>query len=167
MKDKLICLSGTNENDIILAGDDRFRQESTTSTQNKFETKPIDSTPLTFTGIKIGGTPSCRKMSQERYIGSLSLLSKDADFESFRSMRAKLSWASNSRPDIACAVAFAAQVLPTTFTKDAYKLLNKDIKYLKMIKGIQLQNRSWNWRPYIWQHILTLPSTTTKTIRVR
>jgi hypothetical protein len=71
MMDKLICLSGTNENDIIRAGDDRFRQESTTSTQNKFETKPIDSTPLTFTGIKIGGTPSCL-MSQERYIESVA-----------------------------------------------------------------------------------------------
>ena len=53
-------------------------------------------------------------MSQKLYIESLSLLSKDADFEFFRSMRAKLSWASNSRPDIACAVAFAAQVAPST-----------------------------------------------------
>jgi hypothetical protein len=78
-------------------------------------------------------------MSQERYIESLSLLSKYADFESFRSMRAKLSWASNSRPDIACAVAFSAQVTPTTYAKESYKLLNKVIKYLKMTKDIQLQ----------------------------
>jgi hypothetical protein len=80
-------------------------------------------------------------MSQERYIESLSLLSKDADFESFRSMRAKLSWASHSRPDIACAVAFAAQVAPSTFTNDSYKLLDKVIKYLKMTKEIQWQYR--------------------------
>jgi Reverse transcriptase (RNA-dependent DNA polymerase) len=69
--DKLIGLSGTYVDDITRAGDDCFCQESTTSTQNKFDTKPIDSTPLTFTGTKIGGTPSCRTTSQERYIESL------------------------------------------------------------------------------------------------
>jgi Reverse transcriptase (RNA-dependent DNA polymerase) len=66
MMDKLKGLSGTYVDDIIRTRDDHFREESTTSTQNMFDTKPIDSTPLIFTGINIGGTPPCRTMSQER-----------------------------------------------------------------------------------------------------
>ena len=40
MMNKLIGLSGTYVDDIIRTGDDRFREESTRSTQNKFDTIP-------------------------------------------------------------------------------------------------------------------------------
>jgi hypothetical protein len=134
----LTGLSGSVD-DIIRAGGDAFREESTKITDEKFNTKPVQSMPLTFTGMRIGGTDECRTISQNRYVDSLHLLPKHSDFESFRSMRAKLLWATNSRPDIACAIAFASQVTPSTFTQVSINLLNKVIKHLRVTNDIRLK----------------------------
>jgi hypothetical protein len=48
--------SGTYVDDIIRAGDDAFREDSKKLTGEKFDTKPVQNIPLTFTGVRIGGT---------------------------------------------------------------------------------------------------------------
>jgi hypothetical protein len=61
-------------------------------------------------------------------------LSKGANFKQFRSLRAKLSWITQTRPDVSCAVALAAQVTEDRYNGDPgeyIKQLNRVIKYLK------------------------------------
>jgi hypothetical protein len=135
----LVGISGTYVDDIIRAGNKNFREESTKCTHQTFDAKHESGTPLNFTGLlHIEGPKHCRKISQMRYIYSLNVLQTSADFEAFRSLRAKLTWVSNSRPDIASAVALASQISPSTFTPDSHKLLNKIVKHLKNTKDIQL-----------------------------
>lgn len=136
--DKLTGLSGTYVDDILRAGTKGFENTSTTATCC-FDSKSAEAVPFTFTGLQISGSKEKLKLSQARYIENLSLLSKDADFEFFRSMRAKLAWVVNSRPDIACAVAFSSQITPSTFDSTSYKLLNKIIKHLKASKELTLK----------------------------
>jgi hypothetical protein len=86
----LVGISGTYVDDIIRTGNKTFREEYTKCTHQTFDAKPESETPLNFTGLHIGGPKFCRKISQIRYIDSLNVLPTSADFEAFRSMRAKL-----------------------------------------------------------------------------
>ena len=58
----------------------------------------------------------------------------DSTFKGYRSLRARLSWVTQSRPDIACAVAVATQVTEERFNTSpltCIKPLNSDITHLK------------------------------------
>lgn len=136
---KLLGLSGTYVDDNLRAGKEPFRKQSTDTTTTTFDAKRNEEMPFTFTGIEVSGRYRQRQLSQKRYIEKLCLLMKDCDFKSFRSMRAKLSLVVNSRPDIACAIAFASQVTENTFRGDSYKQLNKVIKHLKSTTDLVLK----------------------------
>ena len=55
-------------------------------------------------------------------------------------MRARLSWTTHTRPDIACSVSMAAQVTDTTFEEKHVKELNDVIKFLKATPKIFLRS---------------------------
>jgi hypothetical protein len=54
-------------------------------------------------------------------------------------MRARLSWTTHNRPDIACSVSMAAQVTDITFEENHVKALNDVIKFLKATPNIFLR----------------------------
>lgn len=135
----LVGLSGTYVDDILRAGDPEFKIEATHLKKAKLDTKEAERIPFTFTGVEVTGDPSNRFISQKRYIQSLQLLPCDCDFQLFGSMGAKLSWVVNSRPDIACAIAFASEVTEKTFESDYVLELNKFIKHLRKISDIRLR----------------------------
>ena len=140
---RLLGLSGTYVDNILRTGDRMFEKKSSEINGQTFDAKPSEIPPMHFVGMKISEQPEngsiCRRIDQMKYIDRLKLLLKDTDFAGFRSMRAKLAWVVHSRPDIACAVAFASQITESTYNNGSYKLLNKIIKHLRMTKDICLK----------------------------
>lgn len=108
-------------------------------TMETFDSKPSETPPMTFTGLHISSSKSHYELSQRNYVEKLGLLQNDTTFEMFCSMRTKLAWVVNSRPDIACAVSFASQITPSTFTSESFKSLNKIIKHLKSTADLSLK----------------------------
>jgi hypothetical protein len=79
---------------------------------------------------------------QQRYISKLMLLSKDANLKEFRSLQAKLPWITQSRPNVSCAVALAAQVTEDRYYGDPreyIKQLNRVIKHLTKVRDLPLR----------------------------
>jgi hypothetical protein len=93
----------------VQAGNSDFIQLSE-QTINKFQCRPREWNNVQFAGVEIESKESEIIMHQRRYISKLKTLDKDATFSQFRSFRAKLSWITQTRPDISCTVAFASQI---------------------------------------------------------
>eukprot|EP00171_Calliarthron_tuberculosum_P018036 IDg18036t1 len=128
-----ICgLSGVYVDDLLQTGNSGFKR-LTELTGRRF-----DSTQRKFMGSKFMGmdfrqaTDHSFELDMDNFIDGLELSPVPTTYELYRSMRAKLAWITNCRPDVACAVAKAVQVTPELFnaTVDA-KMLNKIIRHLK------------------------------------
>lgn len=128
----LAGLSGTYVDDMLRAGNSKF-QKIAAQTKAKFEMDEDKYLPTEFTGFKISKTESgALKISQSHYLKNLSFLDMDADFASFRSMRQKLAWLGNSRPDCAFAISQLAQVTNKSFNDNRsqhIKMLNETVRY--------------------------------------
>ena len=129
---RLIGINASYVDDLLRAGTPDFRKICKI-TNERFETSPDEELPLTFAGIQLSKSPEktiC--IDQSFYLRKLEELEKDATFPSFRSMRMKLAWLANSRPDICFAISQIAQVTEKVFNEDkhkAIKLLNSTIRY--------------------------------------
>ena len=88
---RLAGISGTYVDDILRAGDDKFKEKSTKLTHETFDAKELKFNQFSFTGLQFTGDKTQRRISQENYIARLQYLRKDASFEDFRSMRHKLA----------------------------------------------------------------------------
>jgi transposase InsO family protein len=127
----LVGLSGAFVDDLIRAGTLHFKENSQETTENRFDIKPPITNEFTFAGFDIETKADHRKISQNDYIRRLKLVPSTCDFESFRTVRAKLQWASHTRPDIAFAASRLAQVTSQSFCAETLHLSNKAIKHLK------------------------------------
>ena len=75
-------------------------------------------------------------MHQKHYISKIKEISKEGSFKDFGSLRAQISWATQSRPYIACSIAQAAQVtedLSNSDPKKHCKGLDSLVKHLLTI----------------------------------
>jgi hypothetical protein len=139
-KDKeLYGMSGTHVDDIFQAGKDCFRRSVLKCTADVFDSKPPEEDKFVFTGLEIDASSTDRTISQDGYIKRLKFLSNGCTFSDFRSMRARLSWTTHTRPDIACSVSMAAQATDITFEENHVKALNDVIKFLKATPNIFLR----------------------------
>ena len=71
-------------------------------------------------------------MDQSFYLKELEELSHESDFSSFRSMRMKVAWLANTRPDLLFEISQLAQITQSMFEQDAkafLKRLNGVIRY--------------------------------------
>lgn len=126
--------------DIIQASPKSFKAEIQRQIKEHFDITLTDTPQFIYTGLMCDtSNPELRKLSQAHYISRLSSLSIGADFETFRSLRAKLMWTVHTRPDIACAAAFASQITPDTFGSESAALLNRVVRYLKRTAELSLQ----------------------------
>lgn len=128
---KLIGLSGAFVDDLVRAGTLQFKDSSQRSTESRFDVKPPATNDFTFAGFDITTHEDHRELSQNDYVNRLKLVPTTCDFDSFRTVRAKLLWASHTRPDISFAASRLAQVTSTSFDPGTIKLCNKVIKHLK------------------------------------
>jgi hypothetical protein len=82
------------------------------------------------------------RLHQQRYIKKLSTLHDLSPFKECRSLRAKLSWVTNTRPDISCAVAQSAQVTEKLYDEEPLKytkVLNGIVKHLRKASSLVLK----------------------------
>jgi hypothetical protein len=138
----LIGLSATYVDDTLRAGTPRFVKDAELTGQI-FDSKLPTKHQIKFAGLDItSNTSESNAISQQKYIERINALPDNAEFDEYRSLRARLAWVTQTRPDISCNVAFAAQVTkdifntnPSNYIKD----LNQIIKYLQRTKDIYLK----------------------------
>lgn len=89
--------------------------------------------PFTFAGFHISRKDgSCITIDQILYSRKLEQLSMSSPFSQFRSMRMRVAWLSNTRPDIQYEISQLAQVTQEKFNRNAsthLKRLNSVVKY--------------------------------------
>lgn len=74
---------------------------------------------------------SGRKVCQKKYTERLKFILKTSTFHEFRSLRARVAWLVHTRPDISCAVFFAAQITERIHDTQCKQALNRTVKHLK------------------------------------
>jgi len=106
VREKLSGLCATYVDDSLQAGDD-FYSKLSEKTLSKFECREREWDHVQFAGVQIETKDKEFVIHQKRYISKLKKMERNADFKAFRSLRARLSGITHTRPDIACAVAQA------------------------------------------------------------
>jgi hypothetical protein len=136
----LVGMSGAYVNDLIHAGICGFNKEAVRLTKENFDVKDPVAPPMTFTGMQIGKSEDgVSTISQVEYLSRRTQLPSSASWVQYRSIKAKLAWATNSRPDICCAISMCAQVTEQAFTRQSVNEVNKITRYLKRTPDVQLR----------------------------
>ena len=125
-------LSGGYVDDLIRAGDEYFKKVSQ-KTNEKFDMAENEKIPCTFTGFSLSHNRDGEVIQdQHEYLKKLETLSLGASFGQFRSMRMKLAWLSNTRPDCLFEISQLAQVTEEMFSsspRETARRLNKAVKF--------------------------------------
>jgi Reverse transcriptase (RNA-dependent DNA polymerase) len=111
---KIVGLSSSYVDDLLQAGTTEFRADMEKQFNKAFEMAPPQKGSFTFAGIQVETSPGLR-LHQNGYIDRLSTLPATATFDDFRTQRATIAWITHTRPDICCAISFAAQVTQASF----------------------------------------------------
>ena len=129
---QLSGLSGVYVDDLIEAGSKEF-SNFTKQTGQRFDAKARKLGNAKFMGMEFSQREGLDlSLSMREYISKLRHLPVPCSFEQFRSMRSKLLWTVNCRPDVACAIAKLSQITEKGFDLDSDpKLTNKIIRHLK------------------------------------
>lgn len=139
--EELIGLCGTYVDDTLHAGTNEYLKLCE-ETEKRFKCKPRDYDNFQFSGMEINTKDKGIVIHQKNYLSNIQLIKLDAYYKQFRSTRAKLAWATNSRPDIACSVALLSQCTEELFEKDRkshLKKLNNIIKHLQTYEDLTLK----------------------------
>lgn len=111
-------LSGCYVDDILRTGNQNFAIHAN-QTRKRFEMAEDEHLPCTFTGFVISKTASGDYIiDQHDYLRKLESLASNGSYAQFRSMRQKLGWLANSRPDCLFEVSQLAQVTDQAFDKN-------------------------------------------------
>jgi hypothetical protein len=97
---------------------------------------------VAFAGVEISAGTDGFQLHQQRYISTLDTLSDSSTFQRYRSLRAELSLAANTRHDISCAIAQAAQVTDSMYAKEPLtyiKGLNAVVKHFRKTASFPLK----------------------------
>jgi hypothetical protein len=100
-------MCATYVNDALHAGR-KVYEGTTEKTMKRFKGRDKEMDNVIFSGVEICTGTDGFQLHQQRYISTLETLSDSSTFQRYRSLRAKLSWAAYTRPDISCAIAQAA-----------------------------------------------------------
>lgn len=137
---KLIAIAASYVDDVLLASTKTALQEFAKISKSRFDLHIDTSKTLAYVGLLIrlrrDGT---RCVSQPKQINRLKLLTPGATFDEFVSARNSLAWMIQSRPDVCCAISFAARVTKYNFTKRAVTYYNVVVKYLRQTADLCLQ----------------------------
>ena len=121
--------------DLIRAGDNDFRDLSK-KTNIRFDMGEDESIPCNFTGFALKrDADGDLSIDQHAYLRKLEELPPDASFSHFRSMRMRLAWLSNSRPDCLFEISQLAQVTEQMFTSCRRNVINRLNKTVRFAKG--------------------------------
>ncbi|CAN8072966.1 unnamed protein product [Agarophyton chilense] len=135
MKDGLLKgISGGYVDDLLRAGDNGFKKLCI-RTNERFDMGEEQSLPCSFTGFSLDRKPDTTIVQEQHsYLKKLEELPSDAKFSLFRSMRMKLAWLANTRPECLFQISQLAQVTETIFENDqkgVIRQLNRAVKYAR------------------------------------
>jgi hypothetical protein len=108
----------------------------------RFKCRDKEMDNVTFAGVEINRGTDGFQLHQQRYISTLDTLSDSSTFQRYRSLRAKLSWAAHTRPNVSCATAQAGQVTDSMYAKEPLtyiKELNVVVKHLRKTASFTLK----------------------------
>ena len=129
---KLEGLAGGYVDDLIRTGTPRFKNLSL-KTNEMFDMAADQELPCIFTGFSLHrGVDNVILLEQHEYLRKLEHLDVSSDFSAFRSMRMRLAWLANSRPDCLFEISQLAQVTEDMYMSDRtrhVKNLNKAVNY--------------------------------------
>lgn len=132
MRDGLLSgLSGGYVDDLIRTGTPIFREHSS-ATNTRFDMGDDEHVPCTFSGFYLDRKNGTLEQSQRSYLKKLESLPLQASFKEFRSMRMRLAWLANTRPDCQFEISQLAQVTENRFEADRssfIRRLNKATRY--------------------------------------
>ena len=125
-------INGSYVDDLLGAGTQEFR-DLCKVTHRRFETSGNDEIPLTFSGFNISKISEGElAIDQAFYLKNLEQLQLETTYPDFRSMRMKVAWMANTRPDMQFKISQLVQVTQERFDKDAkahLKRLNFIVRY--------------------------------------
>jgi hypothetical protein len=131
--ENLIGMSAIYVDDSLRADTPAFLNISK-ATGEKFQSRKPIFEKLKFARLEIDAACRSTNVSQKCFIKTLVRLAPSATYEDYRSLRARVAWATQSRPDIACAVGMASQITKDKFDVDPahhQRNLNKIMKHLQ------------------------------------
>lgn len=125
-------ISGGYVDDLLRTGSAEFRHLSR-KTHERFEMDDDENLPVTFSGFTLARDKDGSIIQDQHiYLSNLEALDKSASFSAFRSMRMKLAWLANTRPDCLFEISQLSQVTEDRFKSDKNRIirrLNKAVKY--------------------------------------
>ena len=105
--------------DLLRAGTPAFRK-TCSETLQRFETTGDEHPPFTFAGFNIAKrTDVPYAIDQLFYLKKLEELDSSSSFNDFRSMRMRLAWLANTRPDLQFEISQIAQITGQRFSENA------------------------------------------------
>ena len=112
---------GSYPDDIIRAGTPEFH-ELCQKTQRQFEANGDQDPPFTFAGLNVSPCANhAYTIDQKFYIPKIEELDNSTEFAEYRSMRMKLAWLANSRPDMQFEISQLAQITQNVFENEPKK----------------------------------------------
>ena len=127
---KLISISGSYVDDLLQTGTQEEKKRIQEEFRKVFDVKISDAKTFMYTGLVCNNRDKTeRKLSQQHCISRLHFLKKDSSFLEFSSLRAQLAWVVHTRPDIGCAVSFAAQVTEKMHNTACNQALNSILRH--------------------------------------
>jgi Reverse transcriptase (RNA-dependent DNA polymerase) len=121
---KLQGMCATYVDDALHAGS-KLYEGITEKSMKQFKCRDKEMDNVTFAVVEINTGTDGFQLHQRRYISTLDTLSDSSTFQRYRSLRAKISWAAKTRPDISCAIAQAAQVTDSMYAKEPLAYINR------------------------------------------
>ena len=119
-------------NDFPHAGKQKFK-ELCQKTHHSFEISGYDSLPLTFAGLTVSKRhEGFLSIDQTFYLGKLECLESTSSFSNFRSIRMRVAWIADTRPDLQFEISRLAEVTGGVFKQDAtahIKRLDTIVRY--------------------------------------
>ena len=104
-------------------------------THRQFETSGDEWLPFTFSGFNIAcHTQAPLLIDQTFYLRKLGAIDTSSSFSYFRTIRMKVAWLANTRPDLQFEISQLVQITAARFKEDAaahVKRLNSDILYAR------------------------------------
>jgi len=138
--DKLVSICGTYVDDNICAGTTAEKKRIIETMEKQFDIVVDDTDLQQYVGCKIDmRNKNCITISQPNHVKRIEILELNATYSKYRSMRARMAWLTQTRPDIVCAISFAATVTEKNFGKDSIKDMNKITKYVKGTPNVGLK----------------------------
>eukprot|EP00180_Rhodochaete_pulchella_P002863 Plantae.Rhodophyta-Rhodochaete_pulchella.ctg45134.p1 GENE.Plantae.Rhodophyta-Rhodochaete_pulchella.ctg45134~~Plantae.Rhodophyta-Rhodochaete_pulchella.ctg45134.p1 ORF type:complete len:182 (+),score=16.98 Plantae.Rhodophyta-Rhodochaete_pulchella.ctg45134:333-878(+) len=147
---KLMSLSGSHVDDIIQCAPPEERQVLIDRTKKGCELEATSHVPFTFAGLHIFSHGDGFVLSMTPYIQRLTELDTTPTFDGYRSAGARAAWVCCARPDVACAVSFAASATHQTFDSSQVKALNMIVRCLRSTADMRLCFRVWTTSDRSW-----------------